>query len=245
MTIIRGFTAMAAGLVLAAMAAAPVHAQTVRFIAIDYAPFIYEEGGQVKGFFHDVTKAAAEKAGIPFKAEVQAPSRLYETAKAEAVIIPQLGRIPQRENQFQWVASVLKDKNCFLTPKGAAAIDSLDDAKKAQGVAVLSNGALAQFLVSQSMSNVEAASPNILNARKLEAKRVATWYNSEIGASFIFKQAGIDPAGFQCGKPIQEIDFWIGASLTTPKDVVEKLRAAYDALNTSGEVERIYKATLK
>lgn len=245
MTIIRGFTAIAAGLVLAAIAAVPAQAQTVRFIAIDYAPFIYEDGGQVKGFFHDVTKAAAEKAGIPFKAEVQAPARLYETAKAEAVIIPQLGRIPQREDQFQWVTSVLKDKNCFLTPKGATAIDSLDDAKKAQGVAVLSNGALAQFLTAQSMPNVEAASPNILNARKLEAKRVATWYNSEIGANFIFKQAGLDPAGFQCGKPIQEIDFWIGASLTTPKDVVQKLRDSYEVLKTAGEVQRLYAQTLK
>lgn len=82
-------------------------------------------------------------------------------------------RTPEREHLFHWVGPIGRNDWSFYKRRGdTLTIKSLEDAKRVEGIAVYQHDARHSYLRKLGFTNLQDASNNILNIRKLLHNRV-------------------------------------------------------------------------
>jgi polar amino acid transport system substrate-binding protein len=244
-----------AGIVLAGMACLclmvrPAAADaTLRFVTLEFAPFIYGKNQQVAGPGRDVIAAVCERAEIDCSFDIYPWRRAQELMKsgnADGMMV--IGRNPAREEWLHFSPPMFRTEYGFFV-RADNPLD-FDDASQIAGyrVGVFAPSNTATQLEGIRGAMVEAGLEPIeidghpddaAGLRKLAAGRLdAVYSNRDRGWGIVAAEALDDKIRY-AGQH-QAILYYSGITKDYPRqEVVARFFAAWHALFASGEAQRI------
>ncbi|PAU65558.1 amino acid ABC transporter substrate-binding protein [Pseudomonas indica] len=222
---------------------APAQARELELYLIDAPPLTFVEDPQGHGLVGDVAIAAIERAGYQAKLSVLpwARAQRYVSLGSDLLIIP-LSRIPEREDQYTWIAPILTMDRAFFSLEHK--VDTFDEAKRrfrkigvglgsAQEATLLSEG----FPPSQIYSMKIGENP----PHMLDLGRIDAWFNGVPESLYIWKNTGI-PRRLQMGKAVTSSDLYVACSKKCDPELVRQLREAMEAIQADGTAQRLQDA---
>jgi polar amino acid transport system substrate-binding protein len=123
-------------------------AQDLMILTTTWAPYSYEENGNITGLATEIVRAVLKKAEIGTDIRLYPWKRAIITAKEEKnILIYPLIRTPEREKDFVWAAPIFNAEICLfkLKKRKDIVLTSLGDAKK-YTIGVLRGAAMHQHL---------------------------------------------------------------------------------------------------
>lgn len=219
------------------------HASDLNAYTEDWAPYNYEENGQVRGISTDILRAACSAAKLDCSIALVPWARAYKNASTEPKALAYTtARKPSREHEFAWVGPILPRSTWVYTREDGTAppANAADLAKLRIGIVrgeaaeqdLLAAGVPAAALVAQP-SNVDVL-------RMLLAGAVDAMVDTEIGMQWNLKNQGLTARSVQQAfKLTDEGAYYFAIHPGTPAQTVDKLQAAVDKLRASGQIQRI------
>lgn len=226
--------------------------ETIKILTEEYPPFNYTDKGKITGLGTEVVQAVLKEINVEGQFQSVPWARAYESAQnTENVLIYSINRSKDREKLFKWVGQItptdfflfsLKNRNIQLT--------DLDSAKNLQ-IGTVNQDIGEQFLASQGFMlgrNLQSSSKYELNYEKLKLGRIDLWVMNELGAYFIARQAGDDPAQvLHKSLRIPELSGggnYMAFGLKTPDALVERFRKGLEAIKKNGTYDALQKKWL-
>lgn len=220
-----------------------VQAATVRAVTEDTS-FTWSVDGRVSGPATAVVERTLAVAGISdYQLELYPWARAYDLALREpGVLIYLIARTPAREAQFQWVGEVMRLRYYFyrLVSRDDVRIERLDDAR-AYRLGVIRDDVRQQYLQGLGFRRLVVSGQQRDNFNRLLSDQVDAVLLPELDAVPFCRAAGSACPGLQRLAALEELDtpLYLAFSPTTPLPLVERLRAAFATLKSSGEVARL------
>nr|WP_315246411.1 transporter substrate-binding domain-containing protein [uncultured Albidiferax sp.] len=239
-----------AGLWAYAVAAQAV--ETIKILTEEYPPFNFTDKGRITGLGTEVVQAVLKEIHIEGQFQSLPWARAYETAQStENVLIYSINRSRDREKLFKWVGPITPtDFYLFALKNRNLHLPSLDDAKQLQ-IGTVNQDIGEQYLVSQGFAlgqNLQSSARYDLNYEKLKLGRVDLWVMNELGAYYMVRQAGDDPAVvLNKALRIHELSGsgnYMAFGLKTPDALVERFRKGLDAIKKNGTYDALQKKWL-
>ena len=255
--VLCGLVAGGLGAVLPSLAATPGSPgspanETVRIVTEEYPPYNYTENGRITGLGTEVVQAVLRELNIEGQFQSLPWARAYETAQdSEGVLIYSMNRSKEREKLFKWVGQITPtDFYLFSLKSRNLRINTLEDARNLQ-IGTVNQDIGEQFLVQNGFvvgRNLQSGSRYELNYEKLKRGRIDLWIMNELGAYFIARQAGDDPATtLQKSLRIAEISGggnYMAFGLKTPDALVERFRKALETIKKNGSYDALQRKWL-
>lgn len=128
----------------------PITTEKITVVTEHLAPFQIVEGNSITGLSHEMVDTVFKKSGLSYEIEAHPWSLSYNRAKNKAnVCIYSLGRLPLREDQFQWVGHLAKSSiSIYSLATKSYEISSLEEVKHYQ-TAVIRDDVTHHFLLSK------------------------------------------------------------------------------------------------
>ena len=236
-TIRRGALVLGLGFTLGC-AAADLEAYTE-----DWAPYNFEENGEIKGISTDILRAACTKAKLECSIAMVPWARAYKTAQTQfQALAYTTARKPDRENEFQWVGPILPRTTwVYQAASAKAPIREIADLAKLRIGVVRGEAAKKDLLaagVPESALVEQATNADVL--RMLRTGGVDAMVDTEVGMRWSLKSAGrASSVVRQTIKLTDEGGYYFALNLATPPATVKKLQDAVDALRSSGQINAI------
>lgn len=190
-----------------------------------------ENENQISGICEIITKALdANKMTykvlwLPWK---RAQIETLENKDKKTFIIP-LTRNINREKYYNWVAKIYDLNTSFITAKGNKKINSMREAK-GKRIGVLLGTSYENTLHDEKnhldINDIEPATSEATNAKKLFAGRIDAWYSGIVSAIYTVKSEKMDIKNFEFGDKIIKEVHYIATPKSTPKDLVNKVKSA-------------------
>lgn len=213
----------------------PVHADDVLRVATpDQPPFAIHDNGKPAGLAYEVLADMLRKTGTKAEDILIPWSRLEELGEKDWAIFPSIGRTPAREDKFRWIGKIYKDRFCFFTLKGTPPVASMDAAKKLRAVAASPGGISENHLKKEGLTNLEFASGNTPNAKKLVAKKVDAWFIGETSGRFTLKSLGQASGTYECTGEFVHTEYWMATSKKMSDANFNKLQKAFHEAEKGG-----------
>lgn len=216
--------------------------------AIVYPPLVYAEDGKLWGVAPEVVEEIQKLVGDDSELKAAPWLRAYEqTQKAPMHAIFAIVRIPKRENLFKWVGPVFGEGDYFFKRKGSAIqVNSLEDAKNVERIAVRKDGYTHQTLTAAGFTNLDVSPSYDSSYRKLDEGRVDLVLMGERTYYYMVKKAGLEPANFERTKYMfAKSAAWLAFSPDVPDEIVAKWQKALDTLKANGTYARIMERNFK
>ena len=210
-------------------------------------PYQIDTQSGVSGFASDVVRRTFENAGIPYQIEVQDWSRAYQRTLRQAdTCIYSISKSSERTPLFQWVGELAYTITSMYSLKDRPDIQlkNLDDAKKLV-TAVTKDDITHHYLLKQGFKEGEqlyvlesvATMLHVLQGRKdidlvLINDTILKYRALESGVPLDSLQKQMEVTGLP-------LDFYLACSLTTPKDIVARLRVSLQQMKDNGEFSQI------
>jgi len=217
-------------------------AAPLRVITEDYAPFGYVDDGKLTGVGPEIVYEMAKVLGVAdLKVEVLPWKRAYQLAlNDQDVALFSMSRIAQREKLFKWVGP-LYTMGSFLFGRHdyAKEIKSIEDAKKAKSILLQAGGASETRLLAQGFNNLVPIQNIDQQIKMLTIGRVELASATDATVAYQMRKQGI-PTGTV--KPVfwmNDADLYLAFSLKTDDKVINKWRAALDAIRKNGRWQKI------
>jgi polar amino acid transport system substrate-binding protein len=219
-------------------------AKDLQLIASVLPPYANDVDGKAVGPGVDILKKLAEAAGITAQVVPIPFARVLTELDEGNTIVATIGRVAEREAKYEWIGEVYPDYIGFVTVAPSKRIDDLETAKAMKSVSVLRAALTFKYLQKNGFTNLDEVNTEEMAVKKLEAKRTDAWLAGSVIAYKAWKDAGIDVSKFQIGKSILPAPQWIGASKNVDPAILNKMRAKFQSMVKSGEINRI-RAQLK
>jgi polar amino acid transport system substrate-binding protein len=232
--------AVLAGAVLTAFSSASLaQPKTIAVRCAHFPPACMEQGGPGPGFLVEVGAEALTRAGFKPDIRIVPWKRAQEDVKnGTDSIIVYFARTPDRETLYQWIETTNETDYSFATKEGTPPIDTLEQARKLDRIAVPAGSNVRLYLLEHGFST-DKLEEAVLDANigKLDLGRVPAYF----GASITFEPAYRRATGHApvIGKPIYADKNWVAAGLNFPKDAADKIAEALRTIRTDGTVEKI------
>lgn len=239
------FIAMA-GLLLLGINSGAASLNDIEFITESYPPYNFEENSVVKGITVEILLEATKEAGQPLKRsqlKLRPWARGYRQAlSGPMVMLFSMSRTQAREDKFQWVGPILKNRVAVLAKKSSGIkVASTDDLKKYSIGAVLDDVGEQMVKDLGNTSNVQTSAKPSAVAKKLNSGRIQLWTYDETVAKSVMKSAGLNPDDFEAVYTLKETASYYALSKDVPKSLVNLLQSGLDKLKArNGGVD--YKA---
>ena len=242
-------TALCAMLFPAAAAASQLDGVT--YLTEQYPPYNYEENGQLKGISIDLIQKVFASTGaqksvsdvhlVPWangyaKAQSDANTCLFSTTRTES-----------RESLFKWAGPIVNSEVVVLAKKGTgvAIASSADLSKYTLGVIRDDVGMQLLMEAGYPESQLDISSKLGSLLKKLSMGRIdGIAYDNAVSA-YAIKQAGFSPADFTKAYVLKKSQLFYAFSKDTPDATVAELQKALDALDASGEHQKIIDTYMK
>lgn len=226
------------GLVLCA-AVGMVSANDLTLYLGDNPPFNSFVNGNPEGMAVEVMAEVLKRAQLSAEPKdfpwVRALSTVQIKANHCAYTV---GRIPEREERFQWIGPIASVKGTFFGLRERnLQIKSLDDAKKMR-VGDLRQGANAIFLESKGFT-LDYANTEDQNLRKLLAGHIDLYPGSPFSAREIVQRLKIDPQRVQAVYVFNEVDLYLACNLQTPAATIARLNSALESMRADKTLQKI------
>jgi polar amino acid transport system substrate-binding protein len=227
-------------LILAAMQS---HAQGIDVVTED-SSYAYLREGRLTGPGTRVVEQTLKRAVFDDYHIVLYPwARAYEKALREPnVLIYPMIRTTEREPLFKWVGELAQAQTSLyrLRERSDVTAYSLQDAKR-YSIGVVRDDSRQRYLQDKGFTRLVVSTTNRDSFQKLLNHQVQLLPMSERELRLLSEDAQVDFARLEAVGTLDELtaDIYIAFSLNTPDELVNRVRAAFEQLKTSGEVARI------
>lgn len=238
-------------LVLSTCWAAHGNAQPIIGLTEEWPPYNYTHNGTVKGLATDIVQATLEKAQLETNIRAYPWARAYDMAlEQENVLIYSILRSPQREVLFKWIGPIF-NKNIYLVKlkdRTDIVLRSLEDAKQYR-IGVMDKDSSYQHLLSLGFEegvHLDTAPSEPLNVKKLFSDRIDLLVQNDISLAIRLKELGLPPDRVAIALPLYAKDqaFYMAFSKTTPDELVDRVRKAFEQIRADGTIDAILKKHL-
>jgi len=227
-----------------------VHAQSLRVVTEDWAPFNYVDKGQPTGLATEMVQKLLKDASISSAIEFLPWNRAYADSLREPnVLIFTMGRNAERESLFEWIFKVAPREIWLyrLTSRNDLAIKSLNDAH----VFKLGSGPTedastrdlvhAGFIIGKNLDSVQAGDPDIANLQKLLRGRVDFIAVNPVSIAFAARKIGVDMKQLSQAVPVNQegAGYWVAMNKGSDPALVQKLHASARKLEKQGAFKAI------
>ncbi|QTA89746.1 substrate-binding periplasmic protein [Desulfonema magnum] len=228
-------------------------AQEIKLVTENWPPMNYEKNGDVTGIATEIVQATLNKAGIKAYPHIYPWVRAYRMASEQKnVLIYTIRRTRKRDPLFKWICPLVPSQSVFLyklKKRTDIVINSLEDAKK-YTVGEVRGDAGADFLLKHGFvknKNLELVARGEQNIKKLFAERITLILDTELSLAYLTKSVG---------KPFDQLekafllyeggeDICMAFSKTTPDELAERVRAAFEEVRAEGTPEAVMEKYLK
>ncbi|MBI3286094.1 MAG: transporter substrate-binding domain-containing protein [Burkholderiales bacterium] len=227
--------------VLTARADAPV----LEAVTQDYPPMSYIEGDRVTGFSTDILHAMAAQAGLHTHIAVLPWARAYQTALSQPdTLIYTITRIPERENLFEWIGPITPRRIFLfkLRERKDIQIKSAADVYHYK-VGLVREMATSKIALQKKIldeNKIDFAPTPESNLKKLFLGRVDLIVTLDWNAYYQARQLGYSADQIEPALLIDDtIDYYFALSKHSDPALLQKLRAAWEHVKASGQVETL------
>lgn len=223
----------------------PVAAQPdLKVITEDWAPYNYEENGELKGFSIEIVQAVMDELGEEYPISIYPGvrgDRMLETLPN--VMYFSLFRTPEREDKFKWIGPISQEAIYFYKRKdNPHTYQTIDDIKHANNITVPYKGLIANKVDELGITNVMKLSSRDRQFSLLFSNRAELAVNtSPLGVAYYLKQIDkpVDSL-VSTGVKLLEFPLYIACSKEIPDSVIERWQAALEKVKSSEKYEQIY-----
>lgn len=211
----------------------------VTIVSSENAPFAYTDkgSGKVAGVSTELLAEAFARAGIASQVAIYPWARAYMMAKnsPDTCVFP-LTRLPDRENQFQWVGPLSTNKwVLFARADFTGVIRQLGDASRYTIGGLIDDGPTV-YLKSQGLT-LELTGDHHANVKKLASGRVQLWATGLARGTILASEMGVHDI-----KPvfvIREVEHYMACQPGISGTIVNQLNKALDTMRADGSARRI------
>ncbi|MDH3997841.1 MAG: transporter substrate-binding domain-containing protein, partial [Desulfuromonadales bacterium] len=222
-------------------AARSANANTLTLLSSNMLPFGAMDNDKPVGFTVDILREIMHRLGRTDTIEFDDWENAYERSLTEpnTVLWPP-SRTPEREALFKWVGPLIPEKIILFARKDSGlVINSLEDAKKVNGIATVTGFASEKLLQREGFNNLTSQRSPLQGPDALKFGRVDLWLNSNITMEQMALSANVDPNMFEPLFVVKEIPSYLAFSKSVSDEVVNQWQATLDEMKQDGAWERI------
>ncbi|MCX7023088.1 MAG: transporter substrate-binding domain-containing protein [Spirochaetes bacterium] len=198
--------------------------------------------GTMKGSNYEIVRAMQKRLGDRNPIEVMPWARAYNMLETgSGTMLFSTTRTPEREPLFKWVGPIQVADWSFFAQKGSGIrINSLEDARKVKSIGTYKDDVREAFLIKNGFTNLDSATDNIQNVRKLLAGRIDLFISTNLGIGGTLLSAGARPDDVESVFVIQTAKLYLAFSKDIPDELVARWQTALDAMKKDGSFMKIY-----
>ncbi|WP_067517544.1 substrate-binding periplasmic protein [Endozoicomonas ascidiicola] len=199
----------------------------------------FARDNQIDGISTDIVREMMSRAKIDYTMTLRFPwSKVYDLAvNSKDFAVFSTARLPERESKFKWVGPLIVNKyKVFAMSDKKVNLKTLKDLNKYKVVSV--KGHAVTNLLKKSNIQFEKNLKEDANAHKLSRGQADLWVTGEFSGYYYAQKEGIPTI-----KPVFEVgstNDYLALNPSVPDDVVNRLQAALNSMNSDGTVERIF-----
>jgi polar amino acid transport system substrate-binding protein len=229
---------------LCLLSGALARAEPYQIVTEEWAPYNYEDNGQLTGMSTEVVRAIMALTGDDFEIDLLPTMRAtYALQNRPNTIMYSMFRTPQREPLYKWVGPIVEESIHPYQVAGAAPpITSLEQLMHAPQITTRHAGLVPQMLESLGFRNLDksAAESHQLYRMLLAGRTELIVGDTDAGVAYYSRQLGIAPGTLR-RVPIElyRSSLYIAFSRDSDDALVAAWAAALATLRRSGELTRI------
>lgn len=224
-------------LALLALPSAPASAEEILHLTTEqYAPFNFDEHGQIKGLGADQVKEVMRRSGIAYDLELLPWSRAIGLAREKPrTCVFTTAHTVDRDEHFKWVEPLLVERTLLIRAAGSGVAPADLAAARAYRTGTQTNDYTVELLRDAGFPQIDLARDLDLTLKKLLSGRVDLMAVSE---SFVHRLQ-------DQGVPVEEVlvlheqVFSVACSLETPDAIVARMQKALAAMIADGTQSEI------
>jgi polar amino acid transport system substrate-binding protein len=216
----------------------------------DWAPYNFlTSNGEVSGLNTAIVRATLKTAGMEGEFHVYPWARTYFLAQNRPnTLIYSMSRSKARESQFVWIGELMRRDDRFYRAVGRRSVApvSIDDIKAHYPVCVVNKDIVEDDLRRQGfmLNKNYMTTGSFLDCMKMvQTGAVPLLVNSPMNLAWELKKHARDVhTTFEPVLPLDSASqepLYLAASMGTPPTVVKRLRAAFQNLQQTGQIEQI------
>ncbi len=212
------------------------HAQSIRIVTEDFAPYNYVEQGTPKGISTEIVQA------IQTELIDQTIIKTYPFKRTMAIalshpntLIYSIVRTAERENQFEWIGTLVPMVGGLfkLTSRTDIQPKTLNDLHKYR-ISDIQGSAIWEYLTQKNIKVHEIPTTQ-QNIKLLKLGRMDLIATDELNFYFEIKRLRFNPKDFASAFPIQDMstDLWLAINKDSDKQLILDLKQAMNKVKAS------------
>jgi len=226
--------------------ASPGRAQDLMIVTEEFPPYNFTSQGQAAGISVEVVQAVLDETGLEAGFQFLPWARAYLTAQNRPnTLIFSIGRIPEREDLFEWVGPIAPYRTSLyrLAQRTDITVASLDEAKQ-HLIGVSVEDVIFTYLKGEGFTKLDIVGEDIFNIRKLALGRLDLVAYDEASFQHRLVTEEMDPALFDRVFRLEEISghLYMAFQKDSDPELVARFRDGLEAVKTNGTYEQILTA---
>ncbi|MCF5709649.1 transporter substrate-binding domain-containing protein [Pseudomonas syringae] len=230
-------------LLLCLLLGAPAWAEPYQVVTEVWAPYNYEENGQLTGMTTEIVQAIMAVNANDFKIVLAPSMRASHTLRMRPkTIMYSMFRTPQREALYKWVGPIVEESIHPYQLATSPPITSLEQLLHVPQITTRHAGLLPDMLESLGFKNLDkSATESVQLYRMLLNHRTAIIIgDTDAGVAYQSRQLNIAPGTLrQIPIELYRSSLYIAFSRDCEDELVASWASALETLRQSGELERI------
>ncbi|WP_440805237.1 substrate-binding periplasmic protein [Pseudomonas syringae] len=222
---------------------APAWADHYQVVTEEWAPYNYEENGQLTGMTTEIVRAIMAVSGNDFNIVLAPSMRASHTLQMRPkTIMYSMFRTPEREALYKWVGPIVEESVHPYQLATAAPVTSLEQLLHAPQITTRHAGLLPDMLQSLGFKNLDkSAAQSVQLYRMLLNGRTAIIIgDTDAGVAYQSRQLNIAPGTLrQIPIELYRSSLYIAFSRDCEDELVASWARALETLRQSGELESI------
>lgn len=217
-------------------------AQPVRLLTFDAPPFASKSGVEVgqPGIYVEIMQALLKDLGLTAQIEFVGNAEGQKIAHEQPnVVFFPLARNAAREDQYQWMASVMDQELGFVTLADKGAITSLDDGRKLKRLGAIEGSSALRHIENRGFDNIVRGNANDL-VRMLVNGEIDGYFSGFLILRRVAHEQGLNTK-FAFGHVAVVGKPWFAVGKDAPAIDLPRWQASLARLVADGTVARIRK----
>lgn len=232
------------GFVACLLVALPVSAEDLRIYSEEDPPYNFVgSDGKPAGFAVELLTEMQKRLGSNHPISIVPWARGYQyILHTPNVVLFTMGRTAEREALFQWVGPLItNDWIVVARRQDKLQINSLEQLAALKSVGVVRDFASHHFLVEKGLNNLDPITKNLLNVRKLHARRLDAYISTNNNYLAEIREAALDPEEFAPVFTINSVSLYFAHSRHTDPAIVALWQKTLNGMKADGSYQRILK----
>ena len=199
--------------------------------------------GKLGGYAVEIVREIQRRIGNTDPIQEVLWARGYNKLQREPnTVLFTVARTADRDPLFHWVGPITEiNYGLYVRADSRIVLGNLEDAKKLAAIGTFREDAREQILAKGGLTNLERATDNVKNFKKLMADRIDAMAIADTAVATIATSAGYQAENVKLALTFAQIQIWIAFSKTTPAATVKAWSDALEAMKKDKTFETIMK----